>query len=126
MENKKLLFSKAELIFYRELTQFAQNKNICIFPKVRIADLVTPKYALDNSTFMKVFLKLSQKHVDYVLTDTKWKILCVLELDGESHTYWKTLENDKFKNQFFENIWLPLIRFQNYGLHNFSKINNIL
>jgi len=71
MENKKLLFSKAELIFYRELTQFAQNKNICIFPKVRIADLVTPKYALDNSTFMKVFLKLSQKHVDYVLTDTK-------------------------------------------------------
>lgn len=124
-KTKDYFFSKAELFFYRELLNFCDEKWLCVFPKVRIADLTTPRVHLDNSSFMKVFLKLSQKHVDYVITDTKGKILCVLELDWKSHSYWKTLENDRFKNKFFDDIELPLLRFSNYWNHSFSKIEEL-
>lgn len=124
-KTKDYFFSRAELFFYRELVNFCDEKWLCVFPKVRIADLTTPRVHLDNSSFMKVFLKLSQKHVDYVITDTKGKILCVLELDWKSHSYWKTLENDKFKNKFFDDIGLPLLRFSNYWNHSFSKIEEL-
>lgn len=120
---KSYFFSKPELFFYRELLQYLADKEVLVFPKVRIADLAEVKHQLNRSDFMKTFLKLSQKHVDYVITDTRWKILCVIELDGKSHSYWKTLENDKFKKQFFQDIWLPLLRFQNYSKHNLSQLD---
>lgn len=113
-------------MFYRELIRFCDEKELFVFPKVRIADLTTPRERQSGSAFMKVFLKLSQKHVDYVITNTKGKILCVLELDWKSHSYWKTKENDRFKNQFFEDIGLPLLRFDNYWNHSFIRIEEVL
>lgn len=123
---KDSFFSKAELFFYKKLANFCDDKWLYVFSKVRIADLTTPKYHLDKSSFMRVFLRLSQKHVDYVITNTRGKIICVLELDWKSHSYWKTLENDRFKNKFFDDIGLPLLRFSNYWNHDFSKIEKLI
>ncbi len=119
-------FSQQELQFYKKLLLYAESRDIFIHSKVRIADLVKPRYQLGNSEFMKVFLKLSQKHVDFVVTNYRWSILCVIELDGSSHNYWKTLKNDAFKNEFFRDAWLPLIRFQNYTHHNLSKLDTFI
>lgn len=68
-KTKHSLFSKQELYFYKKLFNYTDNKNLFVFSKVRIADLVEPKIRLDNSEFMSVFLKLSQKHVDFVITN---------------------------------------------------------
>ena len=73
-----------------------------------------------------MFRRCSQKHVDYVITDYKWQLLCVLELDGKSHSYWQTVKNDQFKNEFFDALNLPLLRFQNYWTHNLSQLDKIL
>ncbi len=121
---KNYFFSRAELFFYRELIKYSQNKEILIFSKVRIADLVEVKHRLSNSEFKKTFMRCSQKHVDYVITDYKGQLLCVLELDGKSHSYAKTIKSDEFKNEFFNVIWLPLLRFENYWVHNLKRIDS--
>lgn len=119
-------FTNQELIFYKQLLNHLKNKNIFLLSKVRIADLVKPNKNLNRSEFMKIFLKLSQKHIDYVLTDYNWKILCLIELDWKSHSYWKTLQNDKFKNEFFDTINIPLLRFKNYSYHNLSLLDQYI
>jgi len=53
------------------LVRYIKNKEVLIFSKVRIADLVEVKHRLSNSEFNKVFRRCSQKHVDYVITDYK-------------------------------------------------------
>ena len=105
---------------------YLKTKNVFLLSKVRLADLVKPKIKLNNSDFMKTFLKLSQKHIDYVITDYNWQILCIIELDWKSHTYWITKKNDLFKNTFFETLNIPLLRFYNYSYHNLSKIDKYL
>ena len=125
-KTKNYFFSKAELLFYKELLKYSQQKNILILSKVRIADLVTTKQRLEYSDYMKTFRSITQKHVDYVVTDYSWKILCVLELDWKSHESWQTAKNDIFKNKFFKDIGLPLLRFQNYGTHNLSQLDNFI
>lgn len=120
------IFSSEELNFYRLLINYTIDKNILIFPKIRIADLVKTKHSINYSEFSKTFLKLSQKHVDFVITNSKWKILCLIELDWSSHNYSKTIKNDEFKNDFFNVLWIPLLRFKNYSSHNLSRIDNYL
>jgi len=68
-KTKNYFFSKAELLFYKELLKYSQQKNILILSKVRIADLVTTKQRLEYSDYMKTFRSITQKHVDYVVTD---------------------------------------------------------
>lgn len=68
-------------------------------------------------------MKLSQKHIDFVLTDNKWKILCLIELDWNSHNYdKKTIKNDKFKEEFFYAVNIPLFRFKNYTNNNLLSL----
>ena len=80
-KSKYYFFSKAELFFYRELTKYVNSKRALVLSKVRIADLAQPKHSLGNSEFHKVFRRITQKHVDYVITSYSGQILCVLELD---------------------------------------------
>lgn len=80
-KTKYYFFSKAELFFYRELVKYTSKKNALVLSKVRIADLVEPKHRLNNSEFNKTFRRITQKHVDYVITDFSGRIRCVVELD---------------------------------------------
>lgn len=109
------LFSSEELKLYIKLLNFFTPKNIFVLAKVRLADLVKPAEIIGYWEKQKVFMTLSQKHIDYVLTDCKWKILCLIELDWENHKKdKKTIKNDEFKNNFFKVVNLPLFRIRNY------------
>lgn len=82
---KTYFFSQNELKFFYELKKFIKWKHILLFSKVRISDLVKNKHFLPKSEFFSIFWKASRKHIDYILTDYKWRILCAIELNGESH-----------------------------------------
>lgn len=93
------LCSTAEAHFYSVL-----QKNIpagCrIFMKVRIADVVHVTDATKNWKKSIPFNKITSKHFDFVITDSKLKILGVIELDDSSH---KSRDRKK-RDIFIDNV----------------------
>lgn len=118
----KKLFTKQELLLYNQLKNFTQEKKVLLFSKVRIADLVEIKNYSNNSEFYSLFRKVSQKHIDYIITDYNGQILCLIELDGKSHNNYNTRKNDMFKDKLFKDIGIPLIRYKNYEYHDLKKL----
>ena len=122
----KNIFTKYELIFFKELKEFLNWTSFILLSKVRIADMIEAKQYVAYKDFISVFNKINRKHIDFVITDIKWKILCLIELDGYSHNYLKTKESDDLKNKLFKSLNIPLIRFQNWHNHDLSKLKNLL
>ena len=124
---KHHFFSRNELNFFYELQKHLKKKWVLLFSKVRIADIVTNKIFLKKDNFGEVFNKVSQQHIDYMLTDYKWRIICLVELDGDSHdSNTRTKENDWFKNSFFRVVWIPLLRFKNKWNHKLSRLDDCI
>ena len=71
----KPLFSYNELILYNELQEYIKNKNLILLSKVRLTDLIKV------SQYDIMFNKLSKKHIDFLITDTKGNIKVLIELD---------------------------------------------
>lgn len=105
---KKYLLTKSEYKFYLVLKEICDHHQYQICPKVGLKELanVTSK---DN--YYHWFYKISAKHVDFVITDHNLKPFKAIELDDKSHRRSEVRERDKFKNEFFETIQLPLVRF---------------
>ncbi len=121
------MFTSEELKLYKELLDHFISKEIFVLAKVRLADLVNIEEEVDFWEKQSVFMKLSQKHVDFVLTDSKWKILCLIELDGKNHeTDKKTIKNDEFKDEFFQTLDMPLFRFKNYAKRDLKLLDRKL
>ena len=106
---KKYLLTKPEYKFYLVLKEVCDSHHYLICPKVGLKELanVTSK---DN--YYHWFYKISAKHVDFVITDGNLLPYKAIELDDRSHKRPEVQERDKFKNEFFAAIHLPLLRFE--------------
>ena len=116
----KPLFSYNELILYNELQEYIKNKNLILLSKVRLTDLIKV------SQYDIMFNKLSKKHIDFLITDTKGNIKVLIELDWESHESPLMKKNDKLKNELFDFLKIPLIRFKNNTIHDLNEISRKL
>lgn len=106
------LLSNAELSFYHSLNM-ALPDEVSVFSKVRIADIVSPKKGIDRKLWSSLFLRISQKHFDFVLCDAKTMfILGVVELDDKSHNTKKAKERDKLINDVCNSAGLTIYRFK--------------
>ncbi len=115
----KYILSKSELMFYRELSNALKSENILIFPKVRLADILTVENIHANYGYLN---KIKSKHVDFVIcTKDSTPIVCI-ELDGTSHYRKSSKENDKFKNLLFDELDIKLIRLSVSQKYDFSFI----
>jgi hypothetical protein len=119
-------FSRAEMDFFCKLCKYIKGKKVTISSKVRIADLVHPKHKLNNSDYYRIFGRTNRKHVDYVILDYTGKILCLIELDGESHEKISTQKSDIFKDIFFKRAGLNLERFKNHEKYDFHRLDNYI
>jgi hypothetical protein len=72
------------------------------------------------------FNYISKKHIDFVITDLNWNIKVLIELDWFSHNFDKTKKSDDFKNKVFENLNIPLKRFNVSNSYDFSVLENLL
>jgi hypothetical protein len=93
---KKLdcLFTDAELSFLGVFNQALTGK-VEIFGKVRVADVLGVVEVLSPSAKQTAFNKISAKYFDFVLCDKKTLgILCVIELDDQSHNAKKRQKRD--------------------------------
>lgn len=105
-------FSRSEGLLYMSLREALASRYL-IFPKVRLADICADPQ--DQGALNRIW----SKHVDFVLCEpTTFRIMVAIELDGWSHSLPKQIASDQFKDDLFERIGVPLIRYKAQSLPN--------
>lgn len=104
---KSMLLTKAEYAFYRILKERCDNNNILICPKVRMEDFLD---ITDKKNQLKWRGYIRSRHIDFLICDDKLRILAGCELDDNSHKDKSVIETDKFKDNVFRTIGIPLYR----------------
>lgn len=109
---KKPILTKNEYGFYKELKPIAEELNLIVFTKVRIADIVDI-YETSKNLNNRHFNKISRKHIDFILTNSEdLEIKLLIELDDSSHDFIQK-ERDDFVNQLYKTVGYNLIRVKN-------------
>lgn len=107
---RESLFTSAERSFFGVLENVVGGQ-YRIFGKVRIADVIDVKKPQDKSQWQRAFNRISSKHFDYVLCKhDDLSVVCVVELDDQSHNQQKRQERDSFIEGLCKAISLPLLR----------------
>jgi hypothetical protein len=102
---RRAFFSRSEAAFFKGLSE-AVGGRFLIFSKVRLADIC------DDPADQGALNRILPRHVDFVLCEPiTFRILAAVELDGWSHSQPKQIASDKFKNDFFKRIGVPLLRY---------------
>jgi hypothetical protein len=109
-KKRDALFTKAEINFLKTLEKIVINPDVAIFGKVRIADIITPKGVANSKRWWQLFVKISSKHVDYVLCDkSDYSVICVVELNDRSHNTAKAKQRDAFVRKAYQSADIKLI-----------------
>jgi hypothetical protein len=113
-------FSRSEGLLYMSL-QEAFGSRYLIFPNVRLADICA------DPRDQGALNRISSRHVDFVLCQPgTFGIIAAIELDGWSHSLPKQIASDQFKDDLFEQIRVPLIRYRAESLPNPAELAHSL
>jgi len=117
------LFSPAERSFLGVLQQ-AVGDSYFVFGKVRIADVVSVRSMSNRGGRQRAFNRISAKHFDYVLcAKDDLSIVCVIELDDQSHQQRKRQARDAFLVGLCRAISLPLIQIPAQRAYSVSDLH---
>lgn len=98
---KKYLLTKNELEFYKCLKIIADELNLCVLSKIRLADLIEIYGYKNNSEYFKYFGKIKAKHIDFALAKKEnLEIILLIELDDFSHNR----QDRKLRDEFIDEI----------------------
>lgn len=97
------ILSKGERAFADVLEQCLP-QGARLLAKVRLADVLNPASPRDRGAF----LKISQKHIDFVITARDWTVLAAIELNDKSHDAPGRQARDAFIGKAFEGAGIPL------------------
>lgn len=89
---KKWLFTMNEKPIHHCIKKIADEKNMQVFAKVRLLDLIEPINAKDKSALWRI----QAKHVDFVITTDNLIATHVIELDDNSHNMPERQQRDQF------------------------------
>lgn len=104
---QKTLLTKTEYEFAKYLVFACSKYHIRVCPKVRMEDFIdvtTEKYR------MKYRGHIKSRHVDFLLCDLHYNLLCAVELDDNSHNTAVAAKTDALKNRIYKSINLRLFR----------------
>jgi hypothetical protein len=105
-KRKQYFFTRSENDFFGLLQRTLEGRNVMVFPKVRVADVLE-----SAGGGLGGFNRISQKHVDYLLVSLpNFQPVMAIELDGKSHGSEKQQQRDAVKDQAFKSANLPLVR----------------
>ena len=125
--NRNFFFTDAEKNFLETLKKVVADKYY-IYGKVRIADLIEPNFdkRFNHEKWWRSFNAISQKHVDFVLTDKNYNVICVIELNDKSHQKKDRIKSDEIKRKAFHSAEIPLLFFNNSYEYSHSHIKGII
>ena len=114
----KYFLTKNELYFYKELKKIADEKNLVVLSKIRVADLVEVE-PMDRRQWQTYFNKINKKHVDFALANPQnLQIQLLIELDDYSHND-KQYERDRFMEAVYKKTNYKLLRVK--GIANLKE-----
>lgn len=115
---KSYLMTYTENRFFQGLLAQSQERGFLVFTKVRLVDLIDidPKYYRQQ----KIFYKLVSKHVDFVIADTKGRVVRCIELDDYRHE--KENRNDKIKDGIMDACGIELVRVKVGQEYDYERI----
>lgn len=113
----KYLMTKPERRFYYTLlkTFASRGEDVLVMVKPSLKEFVlVPDYEKDDVA-KRAWREISQKHVDFLLCNTKGYPVAAIEYDGSTHDITKaenevTIRNDRFKDLLFDKLSVPLVR----------------
>ncbi len=112
---KKLLLTKNEWAFYKELKPIADEMKLSVLAKIRVADLVEVDGSVNKSEWQKYFNKINKKHIDFALANpANLRIELLIELDDNSHNN-AQIERDKFVEELYKKTGYPFLRTRGTG-----------
>lgn len=98
-----------EVAFFHTLTSAVNTQDYYIIPQVHLSHLFD--HEIKGQCYQGAFSKINQKSVDYVICTRKYlNPICAIELDDSSHNRADRMARDKFVNDLFQSVNLPLIR----------------
>ena len=106
----KTILTDREYEFYTRLRPVADQYDLTVLMKVRLADLLEPKPKDENPLWMECFNKIKSKHIDFALADRDTNIVALIELDDSTHARADRTERDIFVNAILENTGYTLLR----------------
>jgi hypothetical protein len=114
----KTILTPCELAFFACL-RAAVPPGLVIFPKVRLADVIT---CLPDA-WKEFGWKIGCKHVDFVLADERTTaIRVVIELDDRTHEHPARQERDRFVNQALDAAEVPIVHIKAAARYNPSEL----
>lgn len=121
---KKLLLTKNEWYFYKNLKPVADELGYSVLAKIKLSDLVFVDID-DKHEYFKYLGKINQKHVDFALAKPEnLQIVLLIELDDNSHTQ-QQVERDTFVERLYATTGYKLLRVKGH-MNIKEKIQDIL
>lgn len=120
----KMLLTKTEYNFYKELRKFLDEKQYIVCPKIRLEDFI---YVTNKQELYKYRGYIKSRHIDFLICDNDLHIKFAIELDDKTHNTEKAKSTDEFKNKLFDTINIKLYRIKvgdNYE-NEIKKIFNL-
>ncbi len=120
------LLTDSEKSFYSVLNTVVDGNQYHIFPKVRLADILSIA-AKENWHFY--FNRIQSKHVDFLLCDKEsFKPILAIELDDPNQNSARTIARNEFVNNAYASADFPVLRIKSSYSYKPSdiqkKINN--
>jgi hypothetical protein len=115
------LLTPMETRFYRLLMKVV-GRDLLIFVKVRLGDLMDAHPGMDKVKRRIAFNKIACKHVDFVICDRDLRVLLGIELDDRSHEREDRKERDVFVDSAFRSAGINLLRVQGKQYYNLDVV----
>lgn len=109
------LLSESEVSLYQAirdtLQQHSNSDDLCVFAKVRIADVVNPGKAITGNEWQEAYERINGKHFDFVICSVAdSQIRLIVEGIETNQRSVKKLRRDHFLDQVCASASLPLLR----------------
>lgn len=121
---KESILSKSEFDFYRQLKESLVETDFIILMKVGIRDIV--RIPRDAKKYIAWLNKIDKKHVDFLICDKSLKPIRVIELDDRTHNLPGRIERDKFVDEIFESVSIPIEHIKVESSYNLDYLKSSL
>lgn len=120
------ILTPTEKEFFRALTT-ALGTNYMIFPKMRLADIITVKTGLSRKSRQIALNRIWSKHIDFVaVPKDSLEILWAIELDDSSHNTLPRQRRDAFVNQALKTAGIDIRHFKAQRSYDAQRIRDEL
>lgn len=115
------LVNRYEKIAYDEIKMVAERWGLSVYPKVRVADVISLDQVAAVGDLRRYGL---QSHFDFVICRDEWDPIYAIEFDGRYHSTPQQMARDAKKDELCRRDGFPILRINSRHLtHDFGRLS---